>query len=79
MDDEAKPYLLTDASGLTGLSVEALRKRIERKSLRGTRSNEDGQWRVWLTSIQAVGEIEHWIAEQRWEAIPGGGAGWTTA
>jgi uncharacterized membrane protein YqiK len=50
MDDEAKPYLLTEASGLTGLSVDALRKRIERKRLRGTRSNEDGQWRVWLTS-----------------------------
>jgi flagellar biosynthesis/type III secretory pathway protein FliH len=50
MDDEAKPYLLTEASGLTGLSVDALRKRIERKKLRGSRSNEDGQWRVWLTS-----------------------------
>jgi hypothetical protein len=21
----------------------------------------------------AVGEVEHWIAEQRWEAVPGGG------
>jgi predicted nucleic acid-binding Zn-ribbon protein len=50
MDDEAKPYLLTEASGLTGLSVDALRKRIERKGLRGSRSNEDKQWRVWLTS-----------------------------
>src|SRR5215207_5776989 len=50
MDGEAKPYLLTEASGLTGLSVDALRKRIERKKLRGSRSNEDGQWRVWLTS-----------------------------
>ena len=50
MDDEAKPYLLTEASGLTGLSVDALRKRIERKKLRGSRSNEDGQWRVWLTA-----------------------------
>ena len=50
MDDESKPYLLTEASGLTGLSVDALRKRIERKKLRGSRSNEDGQWRVWLTS-----------------------------
>src|SRR5215212_7490201 len=50
MDDKAKPYLLTEASRLTGLSVDALRKRIERKKLRGSRSNEDGQWRVWLTS-----------------------------
>ena len=50
MDDEAKPYLLTEASRLTGLSVDALRKRIERKKLRGSRSNEDNQWRVWLTS-----------------------------
>ena len=50
MDDEAKPYLLTEASRLTGLSVDALRKRIERRRLRGSRSNEDGQWRVWLTS-----------------------------
>ena len=37
MDDEAKPYLLTEAAGLTGLSVDALRKRIERKKLRGSR------------------------------------------
>ncbi len=43
MDDEAKPYLLTEASGLAGLSVDALRKRIERKKLRRSRSNEDGQ------------------------------------
>src|SRR3954454_12637954 len=50
MGDEAKPYLLTEASGLTGLSVDALRKRIVRKKLRASRSNEDGQWRVWLTS-----------------------------
>ena len=50
MDDEAKPYLLADASRLTGLSVDALRKRIVRKKLRASRSNEDGQWRVWLTS-----------------------------
>src|SRR5690349_10607259 len=50
MGDEAKPYLLTEASGLTGLSVDALRKRIIRKKLRASRSNEDGQWRVWLTS-----------------------------
>jgi chromosome segregation ATPase len=50
MDGEAKPYLLTEAAELTGLSVDALRKRIERKRLRGSRSNEDGQLRVWLTS-----------------------------
>ena len=50
MDDEAKPYLLTEASGLTGLSVDALRKRIERKKPRGSRSNGAGQWRVWLTA-----------------------------
>jgi predicted nucleic acid-binding Zn-ribbon protein len=53
MDDEAKSYSLPDASRLTGLSVDALRKRIERQgrrsSLRGARSNEDGQWHVWLT------------------------------
>jgi flagellar biosynthesis/type III secretory pathway protein FliH len=50
MDVETKPYLLTEAASLTGLSVDALRKRIARKRLRGSRSNEDGQWRVWLTA-----------------------------
>jgi hypothetical protein len=50
MDDDAKPYLLSEASRLTGLSVDAIRKRIERRTWRGSRSNEDGQWRVWLTS-----------------------------
>jgi chromosome segregation ATPase len=50
MDEEAKPYSLAEASSLTGLSVDALRKRIVRKKLRASRSNEDGQWRVWLTS-----------------------------
>jgi chromosome segregation ATPase len=49
MDDEAKPYLLTEAASRTGLSVDSLRKRITRKKLRASRSNEDGQWRVWLT------------------------------
>ncbi len=47
--DQPKPYLLTEASGLTGLSVDALRKRILRRKLRAHRSNEDGLWRVWLT------------------------------
>jgi chromosome segregation ATPase len=51
MDDEAKPYLLTEAASLTGLSVDSLRKRITRKKLRASRSNEDGQWRVWLTDM----------------------------
>ncbi len=47
--DQPKPYLLTEASSLTGLSVDALRKRILRRKLRAHRSNEDGLWRVWLT------------------------------
>lgn len=38
MDDEAKPYLLTEAFELTGLSVDALRKRIEQNRLR------NGNW-----------------------------------
>lgn len=47
--DQPKPYLLTEAASLTGLSVDAIRKRILRRKLRGNRSNEDGLWRVWLT------------------------------
>ena len=31
--------------------------------------------RIALRAFVAVGEIEHWIAEQPWEAAPGGG--WT--
>jgi len=50
VDETPRSYLLTEAAQLTGLSAEALRKRIRRGSLRGHRSNEDGLWRVWLTS-----------------------------
>ncbi len=32
------------------------------------------QARAALRAFVAVGEIEPWIAEQRWEAVPGG---WT--
>ena len=28
--------------------------------------------RAALRAFEAVGEIERWIAEQRWEAVPGG-------
>jgi hypothetical protein len=35
----------------------------------------EAEARAALAAFDAVGEIEHWIAEQRWEAIPGGG-GW---
>ena len=28
--------------------------------------------RTALTAFVAVGDIERWIAEQRWEAVPGG-------
>ena len=48
--DQPRPYLLTEAASLTGLSVDALRKRILRRKVRATRSNEDGLWRVWLTA-----------------------------
>ncbi len=48
--DEPRPYLLTEAASLTGLSVDALRKRILRRKIRANKSNEDGLWRVWLTS-----------------------------
>ena len=47
---EPKPYLLTEAASLIGLSVDALRKRILRRKLRANKSNEDGLWRVWLTT-----------------------------
>ena len=49
MDDEAKPYLLTEASGLTGLSVDALRKRIRRGKPETVKGN-DGLVRVRLTT-----------------------------
>ena len=32
--------------------------------------------RIALRAFVAVGDIERWIAEQRWEAVPGG---WTVA
>ena len=32
----------------------------------------EAQARAALRAFVAVGEIEHWIAEQRWEAVPGG-------
>ncbi len=32
----------------------------------------EAEARVALRAFVAVGEIESWIAEQRWEAIPGG-------
>ena len=32
--------------------------------------------RAALTAFVPVGKIERWIAEQRWEAVPGG---WTVA
>jgi chromosome segregation ATPase len=52
MDDEAKPYPLSEAAELMGVSVNALRKRITRRKMRANRSNEDGLWRVWLTSSE---------------------------
>jgi chromosome segregation ATPase len=52
MDDEAKPYPLSEAAELIGVSVNALRKRITRRKMRANRSNEDGLWRVWLTSSE---------------------------
>ena len=33
----------------------------------------EDQARAALRAFDAVGEIERWIAEQRWEAIPDGG------
>lgn len=50
MDNEAHPYLLTEAAELTGLSVDALRKRIARRKIRADRSNENRHWRVWLSA-----------------------------
>jgi 3-oxoacyl-ACP reductase-like protein len=51
---DATAHTLSEAADLTGLSVAAIRKRIERKALRATRSNVDKQLRVWLT----VADIE---------------------
>lgn len=52
MDNEAKPYPLAEAAELIGVSVSALRKRIVLRKVRANRSNEDGRWRVWLTSSE---------------------------
>ena len=32
----------------------------------------EAEARAALTAFVAVGDIERWIAEQRWEAVPGG-------
>ena len=32
----------------------------------------EAEARAALRAFEAVGEIERWIAEQRWEAVPGG-------
>ena len=32
----------------------------------------DAEARAALAAFDAVGELEHWIAEQRWEPVPGG-------
>ena len=32
----------------------------------------EAEARAALAAFEAVGDIERWIAEQRWEAIPGG-------
>ncbi len=32
----------------------------------------EAEARAALRAFVAVGEVEHWIADQRWEAIPGG-------
>jgi chromosome segregation ATPase len=69
MDDEAKPYLLSEAAELIGVSVNALRKRITRRKMRANRSNEDGLWRVWLTSSEIqeakAGRLDEQADERR--------------
>ena len=32
----------------------------------------EAEARAALRAFVAVGDLEHWIAEQRWEAMPGG-------
>ena len=32
----------------------------------------EAEARAALAAFEAVGELERWIAEQRWEAVPGG-------
>lgn len=47
MDIEAGLYTLDEASGLTGLSIEALRKRVTRRKVQAVKGN-DGRVRVRL-------------------------------
>lgn len=55
---EAKSYTLAEAASLTGLSVDALRKRILRGKVRANKSNEDGLWRVWLAEADIAASQE---------------------
>jgi hypothetical protein len=36
----------------------------------------EAEARAALRAYHAIGDIEQWIAEQRWEAAPGGGGWW---
>ena len=51
---ETRLLTLTEAAAATGLSVDAIRKRIKREQLWSVRSNEDGLVRVRL----ADGDLE---------------------
>ena len=55
---EAAYYTLDEASRLTGISPEALRKRWNRGKLRGQKSKQDGKVRVWLDdeAVEAIRE-----------------------
>src|SRR3954464_3523569 len=55
-----QPYTLTEAAKLTGLSVEALRQRIKRRTLVATKGN-DGLMRVRLspTDLSRLAETGH--------------------
>lgn len=45
---------ISDAAQIMGVSVDALRKRVQRRSVRAYKGT-DGQWRVVLSSVDATG------------------------
>ena len=67
---EAGLYTLDEASGLTGLSVEALRKRVTRRKLEAVRGN-DGRVRVRLDD-QAIADLKRDLSSGQRGGRPGG-------
>lgn len=55
--DTQQTYTLTEAAKLTGLSVDAIRKRIRRGKMTATRGN-DGLWKVRLSAEDMASQVD---------------------